>query len=166
MGRISSSCSTAVEKKLREKSGAAAMASKAQIMPRLRKWRTRSWFASGASAAVRRSARTRLVASTSSSSKICKVASAARQRIAGVRVRMQEAARDVGAVKGLIDFFPRHHQRQRQVAAADALRQAQEIGPDRGLFAGEEGAGAAAADGDFVEDHVDLVAVAQFAYQL
>ena len=71
---------------------------------------------------------------------------AAGQGVAGIGVRVQEAARDVFAVEGLVDLVGGQHQRQGQVAAADAFRQAQEVRPDRRLFAGEEGAGTAAAD--------------------
>ncbi len=91
---------------------------------------------------------------------------AAGQGVTGVGMRVQEAAGDVAAVEGLVDFITRHHQRQRQVAAADALGKAQEVRPHAGLLASEEGAGAAAADGDFVEDQMDPMAVAQFAHQL
>ncbi len=79
---------------------------------------------------------------------------------------MQEAARDVAAVERLVDLVAGEHQRQRQVAAADALREAEEVRPHAGLLAGEEGAGASAADRDLVEDQVHAVAVAQRAHQL
>ncbi len=100
-------------------------------MPRWRKLRTWACRASGCSAAVRRSALARFAVSTSSSSKICSVASAARQA-SGLPVYECECRKPrvtVAAVEGLVDFVARHHQRQRQVAAADALGKAQEIRP-------------------------------------
>ena len=81
---------------------------------------------------------------------------AAGQRVAGVGVRVQEAAPDAVVVEGAVDRVGGEDDRQRQVAAGDAFRQAQEIRPDAGLLMGEEGAGAAAADGDLVADQMHL----------
>jgi hypothetical protein len=77
---------------------------------------------------------------------------------------MQKAARHVVVDERVVDGVARHHQRQRQVAAADALRQAQEVGPDARLLAREEGAGAPAAHRDLVGDQVHAMAVAQRAH--
>ena len=78
---------------------------------------------------------------------------------------MQKAADRGVVVKSAVDGVGGEHDRERQVAAGNAFGQAQEIGADAGLFMREEGAGAAAADGDFVADQVHFVAVAQCARQ-
>ena len=44
-----------------------------------------------------------------------------RQRIAGVRMRMQKAARGFVCVKRLVDFVARHHDGKRQIAAGNAF---------------------------------------------
>ncbi|OIQ70593.1 hypothetical protein GALL_477900 [mine drainage metagenome] len=92
-----------------------------------------------------------------------------RQGVAGVRMRVQEAARHVIVEESLVDGVAREHQRQGQVAAADAFGQAQQVGPDRrfvrqgSLLEGEERAGTAASDRDLVGDQLHLVPIAQRA---
>jgi len=81
-------------------------------------------------------------------------------------MRMQKAARDVAVVKRFVNGVARHDQRQRQIAPADPLGQAQEIRPDGGLFASEKSTCSAAAHRDFVSDQVDLITVAQAAHGL
>ena len=89
---------------------------------------------------------------------------AARERVARVRVRVQERARDVVAVEGVVHFVRREHAGERQVAAAQTFRQAQEIGRRRvGLLPGEQGAGPAEAGHDLVGDQQHLVARADLA---
>jgi predicted transcriptional regulator len=78
------------------------------------------------------------------------------QRVAGVGVRVEKAAAGPVVVKIRIDRIAGHHDRQRQVAAGDAFRQAEEVRADRCLLMGKEGAGAAAADGDLVTDQMHL----------
>ena len=78
-------------------------------------------------------------------------------------MRMQETARDVAMIEGLVHVVCRHHQRQWQVTAADAFGQAQEIRPDVGLLAREETAGTATADGDLVGNQVHMEFIAQRA---
>ena len=55
---------------------------------------------------------------------------AASQRVAAVGVRVQEAACHVVAQKGAVDGVAAQYHRQWQEAAGDALREAQQIGPD------------------------------------
>ena len=89
------------------------------------------------------------------------------ERIAGVAVRMQERIElYVVVVERLVDRVGRHDHGQRQVAAGQSFRQAQEIRADAGLLAREHRAGAAEADGDFVGDQVHAVPVAGLAQQL
>jgi len=91
------------------------------------------------------------------------------QRVARIGVRMQEAARDVVIEKGVVDRVARHHQREWQIAAADALGKTDEVRPDgwpawqRGLLECKEGPRAPAADRDFIGDQVNRELVAQFA---
>ncbi len=86
---------------------------------------------------------------------------AAGERIAGVAVRMQERFSTciLGIERG-VDRGGGQHRRQRQEAAGQAFRQAQEVRRDAGLLAGEQRAGAAEADRDLVGDqmHVEFVA--------
>ena len=88
---------------------------------------------------------------------------AARERVAGVRVRVQEAARRVVVVEGLVDRVGGEHRRQRQRAAGQALGQADEVRPDARLLVREHRAGAAEAHRDLVDDQVHAEAVAQRA---
>jgi hypothetical protein len=93
---------------------------------------------------------------------------AAGQRVAGVGMRVQEGAGHRVVEESVVDRVAGEDDGERQVAPGDAFRQAHEVGADgvaiiRGLFVGEEGAGAAAADGDFVADQVDFEAVAELA---
>ena len=83
------------------------------------------------------------------------------QRIAGVAVRMQEGTGDGVVEESGVDGIAAQNDRERQIAAADALGQAEQVGADVGLFVGEERAGAAEADGDFVADEMDRVRIAQ-----
>jgi hypothetical protein len=53
------------------------------------------------------------------------------ERVAGVRVRVQEAARGVVVVERRVYRIAREHDGQRRVAVADALGQAQESGHTR-----------------------------------
>ena len=169
IGRSSSSRCNAFSKKRREKVlacwASSITASNAKIMPHWRRLRTCSCSASGASAAFSFARLLRVAASTSSLANRSSVASAARQA-SGLPVYECEC-RKPRAVSSLIegceDFIARQHERQRQIAAADAFRQTQEVRPDAGLLAGEEGAGAAAADGDFIGDQMHAVLVAQCA---
>ncbi len=105
--------------------------------------RADAWRAAPVSA-VEAAARARLAASTSSCAKMSSVGQrrAAGQRITGVGVRMQEAARDVVVVEGLVNLVRGQHHRQRQVAAGDAFGQAEKVGRDAGLLAGEQRSGA------------------------
>ena len=76
---------------------------------------------------------------------------------------MQEGAGYRVVEKGVVDRVARQHDGKRQITAGNAFRQAHQVGPDFRLLVGEEGAGAAAADGDFVTDQVHFVLVAQLA---
>ena len=89
------------------------------------------------------------------------------ERIAGVAVRVQERAlARVLVVERVEDGVAGEHHRQRQVAARQALRKAEEIGRDASLLAGEHRPGAAEADRDLVGDQVHAVPVAGGAQQL
>jgi hypothetical protein len=87
----------------------------------------------------------------------------ARERVARVAVRVQEAAGDVVVVERGVHRVGGQNAGEGQVAAGDALRQQQEVGRDPGLPAGEERAGATEAGHDLVGDQVHAVARAQFA---
>ena len=75
---------------------------------------------------------------------------------------MQETARRGVAVERGVDLVGRQHGRQRQVAARDALGQADEIGADGGLLNGEHGAGAAETHGNLIGNQVHSIFRAQF----
>ena len=88
------------------------------------------------------------------------------ERIAGVAVRVQERGQlQVVVVEGLVHGLGGEHHRERQVAAGQSLRQAQEVRADARLLAGEERAGAAEADRDLVRDQQHAVAVAGLAQE-
>ena len=118
-----------------------------------------------AAAAVRRAALARFASITSSSSKMSSVASAARQASAlpVYECECRKPRVDRVVVERFVDGVARQHDRERQVAAGNALRQAQEVRRDAGLLVGEERAGAPEAGHDLVGDEVHLVAVAQRA---
>ncbi len=88
------------------------------------------------------------------------------QRIAGVAMRMQEGAVARVVEEAIVEFLRRQHRRQRQEPAGQALRQAQQVGHDAGLLAGEQRAGAAEADRDLVGDQEHAMGVAQLAHAL
>jgi hypothetical protein len=134
-------------------------------MPVWRKWRTRGSAASGAAAALICAASRRLAASASVRLEELqrRQRGAAGERVAGVGVRVQEAARRAVVVEGGVDGVRRQHHRERQRAAGDALRETEEVRHDLCLFVREEAARAAAADGDLVGDEVHAVVVAQAA---
>ena len=75
---------------------------------------------------------------------------------------MQETARRLVAIERRIDRIGGEHRRQRQVAARDALGQADEIGADACLFRREHRPGAAEPHGDFVGNEMHLIVVAHF----
>ena len=135
-------------------------------MPRWRKSRTRGCAAS-ARRPRRRSARARarLASITSSSRKMSSDGQrrAAGERVAGVGVRVQEAARDVVVPEGVVHLVGGQHARQRQVAARDALGEQQEVGRDARLLAGEQRSRAPEPGHDLVGDQVHLVARAELA---
>ena len=62
-----------------------------------------------------------------------------------------------------MDVFGRERGRQRHVAAREALGQAEKIGRDAFQVAGEEGSGAAEADGDLIGDEQGVVFVGKVA---
>ena len=76
---------------------------------------------------------------------------------------MQEAAGGVVVVERLVDFVAREHAGQRQVAAGDALGEAQQVGRDVGLLACEQRPGAPEAGHHLVGDQQHLVLRAQRA---
>src|SRR5262245_16706855 len=78
IGRSSNSCSSAAAKNWRANRVSAPATSKAQIIPVLRKWRTRGCPASARAAVLRRALVARFASITPSSAKISSVASAAR----------------------------------------------------------------------------------------
>ena len=85
-------------------------------------------------------------------------AAAARERIAAERVAvMQRAAFVEFAEERVVDLVVRERRRHRQVAAGESFAQAQKIGHDVFLLAGEHRAGAAEADGDFVGNQQHVV---------
>ena len=95
-----------------------------------------------------------------------RIGGGAGQRIAGVAVGMQERVElRVLVVERVVDGVGGQHHGQRQVAAGEALGQAQVVRPDAGLLAGEHRAGAPEADGDLVGDEMHAVTVAGFAQQ-
>jgi len=84
------------------------------------------------------------------------------QGVAGVGVGVEKGPQGgVVVVEGLVDVLRGQNRGQGQIAAGDALGQAQQIGADAGVFVGEQLAGAAEADGDLVGDVVHLPGVAQ-----
>src|SRR6185437_7126075 len=88
---------------------------------------------------------------------------AARERIARVRVRMQEPARHVLVVERAVDLVGGEHARKRQISAGDALREAQEVRRDVSLLAREHRPGAPEPRHDLVGDEEHLVARAELA---
>ena len=70
----------------------------------------------------------------------------------------QGLGRDFGQ-KGFKDVRPRQSRGQRHGAAGQALAEAEDIGRDAGLFAGEQRAGAAEADKNLVGDQQHAVAL-------
>ena len=70
----------------------------------------------------------------------------------------------VAAQKGLPDLVGRQRGGQRQVAAGQALGQAQQVGRHSFLFAGEHRAGAAEADRHFVGNQQHVVPPGQLAH--
>ena len=97
-----------------------------------RKSRTAGCAASGAASAVQRAARAAVGGDhvVVAEDVEHRERGAAGERVAGVRVRVQEAARSVVVVERGVDRVGGEHARQRQVAAGDALRQAQEVRRD------------------------------------
>ena len=79
------------------------------------------------------------------------------ERIAAERVAVvQRAAFVIRAEERVVDCVVGHRRGHRQVAAGESFAQAQKIGHDVLLLAGEHRARAAQADGDFVgnQEHV------------
>ena len=95
----------------------------------------------------------------------CRQRGTAGERVAGVGMRMQEAARRGVVIEGAVDGVGGEHDGERQVAARNAFREANEVGTDIRLVVREEGAGTSAADGDLVADEMHVVAVAERARQ-
>src|ERR1700712_2133972 len=91
---------------------------------------------------------------------------AARERIARVRMRVKETTRHVVIVESGVDFIARQDDRQRQISAADSLRQTNKIRPDFSLFAREKRSGPTAANGDFVGDKMHVESIAKCAQAL
>jgi hypothetical protein len=91
---------------------------------------------------------------------------AARERVARVGVRVQEAARDIVVVERAVDRVGGQHAGERQEAAGDPLRQQHQVGHDARLLAREHRPGAAEAGHDLVGDQVDVVARAELARAL
>src|SRR5262249_25604877 len=86
----------------------------------------------------------------------------ARERVRGVRVAVKELLELVLlAEKGRVDLLGREGGGEREVAARDPLGEAEEVGGDGFLLAGEQGAGAAEASGDLIHDDVHAVASAE-----
>ena len=77
---------------------------------------------------------------------------------------MQEGAFTRVVEEAIKDRLRRQHRAQRQEAAGEAFRQAQQIRLDACLLAGEQRAGAAEAHRDFIGDQEHAVQIAQFAH--
>src|SRR5690606_8163751 len=54
-----------------------------------------------------------------------------------------------------VELGPEEHHREREAVARERLREADDVGRDAGSLEGEEGAGAATADLDVVDDEQD-----------
>ena len=92
------------------------------------------------------------------------------QGVAGVGMGVEEAPGHRVVEEGLVHGVGGQHRGQGQVAAGDALGEAEKIGAHRfavhrGLLVGEEGPAAAEAHGDLVADEVHAVAVAGLSRQ-
>ena len=88
-----------------------------------------------------------------------------RERIAAVGVAVEERALfGVRAEERVPDASGRERGRHREVARREPLREAEEVGHDRLLFAGEHRARAAEADGDLVEDEEHVVPPGDLAH--
>ncbi len=75
------------------------------------------------------------------------------QGVPGEGVAVVEGARpEVLAQEGVVDVAARHRGRHGQVAAGEALAQAEQVGADAAPLAGEQPAGAAEAGGHLVGD--------------
>lgn len=68
-----------------------------------------------------------------------------------------------GCDEGVVDFLSAESGSDGEVAAGEAFRDAEDVGVDLFLFAGEEGACSAEPDGDFIGDEWDTVARGEFA---
>ena len=77
------------------------------------------------------------------------------ERVAGVAVRMQETARDLVVKESGVHRVGGEHHRQRQRATGQALGEAQEVGPDAGLFVRGAAAEFLAAGGCYREGWFD-----------
>ena len=92
----------------------------------------------------------------------CKSSGAA-EGVAGVGVAVEECLeRGVIAQEGTVDFIGGQGSGHGKVAAGEAFAQAEEVGGDAFLLAGEHRPGAAEAGGDFVGDEEYLVFPAEF----
>ena len=90
-----------------------------------------------------------------------------RRRRAGCRCRCGRGRRSLllgGAEEGLVDALGGERRRERQVAAGQALGEAEQVGRDALLLAGEHRAGAAEAGRDLVADQQHAVRVAELAH--
>ncbi len=107
-------------------------------MPVLRKYLTLGWSRNGCAMRLKNAALARLAASTLVLREDVQRGQrgAAGQRIAGVGMRMQEAARGLVGIEGLVDIVRRHHDGERQVAAGDAFGQQQEVRGNTGCRSG------------------------------
>src|SRR6516225_5837788 len=76
---------------------------------------------------------------------------------------VKEGLRPVLAQEGLVDSLGRSRGPERQIAGRESLRQADEIGTDRGVFRGEHATRASKAGENLVGDQESSVAVAQLA---
>ena len=87
------------------------------------------------------------------------------QRVAGVGVAVIEGpAGGVGAEESPPNLVARQGRRHRQVAAGQALAQAQQIGADRFVLASEQLAGPAEPRGDFVGNQQNVVLARQLPH--
>ena len=85
----------------------------------------------------------------------------ARNRVCRVAMPVQKCARLLGASpKQIEERIGRAGQCQREDAAGQSFRQAQDVGRDTRVNASEEGAGSTEARHDLVEDQIDAVLVA------
>ena len=88
---------------------------------------------------------------------------AAGEGVAGVRVRVEEAARHAVVVERLVDRVGGQHAGQREVAAGESFRQAEQVGRDPRLLAGEHRPRAPESRHDLVGDEEHVVAGAERA---